>query len=260
MTAAGLIRSNATARGLIVAAAALVGVSATARLGCWQLDRAAQKEAQQRSLDSRSALPKLRMADLASTADAAAAQHDRRIDVQGRWLASATVFLENRQMNGRAGFFVVTPLLPADGSTAVLVQRGFTPRDNDDRTRLPTPTASTGESIVRFTGRIAPPPARLYEFAASPPGLIRQNLDPDAFAREIGRPLRPLSIVQDAPAAAGADAPLVPDALQRHWPRPALDVQKHYGYAFQWFALCALTAGLYVRFQIVRPRRWRRVG
>jgi surfeit locus 1 family protein len=32
-------------------------------------------------------------------------------------------------------------------------------------------------------------------------------------------------------------------------------VQKHYGYAFQWFALCALIGGLHVWFRIIRPRR-----
>ena len=37
--------------------------------------------------------------------------------------------------------------------------------------------------------------------------------------------------------------------------RPAAGVDKHHGYAFQWFALCALTAGLYVWFQIIQPRR-----
>ena len=36
---------------------------------------------------------------------------------------------------------------------------------------------------------------------------------------------------------------------------PAADVHKHYGYAFQWFALCALIVGLYVWFQLIRPRR-----
>ena len=45
------------------------------------------------------------------------------------------------------------------------------------------------------------------------------------------------------------------DGLLRQWPRPALDVHKHYGYAFQWFALCALMTGLYVWFQLVLPRR-----
>jgi surfeit locus 1 family protein len=32
-------------------------------------------------------------------------------------------------------------------------------------------------------------------------------------------------------------------------------VHKHYGYAFQWFALSALTCGLYAWFQLIRPRR-----
>jgi len=59
--------------------------------------------------------------------------------------------------------------------------------------------------------------------------------------------------VQQADGAA-ADA----DGLLRHWPAPAFDVHKHYGYAFQWFALAALITGLYVWFQLVRPRLRRR--
>ena len=47
-------------------------------------------------------------------------------------------------------------------------------------------------------------------------------------------------------------------SVAREWPRPAVDVQKHYGYAFQWFALGALMAGLYVWFQLVRPRLGKR--
>ena len=52
-----------------------------------------------------------------------------------------------------------------------------------------------------------------------------------------------------APAAEGADG------LHRHWPPPAVDVHKHYGYAFQWFALAALILGLYVWFQVLAPFR-----
>ena len=36
-------------------------------------------------------------------------------------------------------------------------------------------------------------------------------------------------------------------------------MQKHYGYAFQWFALAALIAVLYVWFRLVRPRQRRRM-
>ena len=34
----------------------------------------------------------------------------------------------------------------------------------------------------------------------------------------------------------------------------ALGVEKHYGYAFQWFAMSALVLGLYLWFQWLRPR------
>jgi surfeit locus 1 family protein len=36
---------------------------------------------------------------------------------------------------------------------------------------------------------------------------------------------------------------------------PDAGLQKNYGYAFQWFALCALILGLYVWFQLIQPRR-----
>ena len=164
-------------------------------------------------------------------------------------MADATVFLDNRQMNARPGFFVVTPLKLAGSGEAVLVQRGWSPRDFTDRARVPAVPTSSGE--VEVAGQIAPPPARLYEFAGSASGPIRQNLYLDAFSRELGVPLKPLSVLQD-------DAPAAADGLLRQWPRPAVDVHKHYGYAFQWFALCALMAGLYVWFQLVRPRLQRR--
>ena len=108
--------------------------------------------------------------------------------------------------------------------------------------------ARTPTTMVEVLGRIAPPPSRLYEFAGQDAGSIRQNLDIVEFAREASLSLRPLSVVQtDSPDTAG-------DGLLREWPQPAADVHKHYGYAFQWFALGALMTGLYVWFQLVRPR------
>ena len=191
----------------------------------------------------------LAAAELARSAGEAAAQHHRRITLEGRWVGGRTVYLDNRPMDGRAGFYVVTPLALADGD-AVLVQRGWVPRDAADRSRVPQ--VATPEAVVRVDGRIAPPPSRLFELGAEQQGVIRQNLDLDAFGRETGLRLRPLSVQQlDAP---GAPA----DGLLRRWPAPAVDVHKHYGYAFQWFALASLITGLYVWFQLVRPRLRRR--
>ena len=233
-------------RAAVVLLATVLGVAVAARLGLWQLDRAAQKQALQTAQDARSGLPALSAANLARTPEQAATQHHRAVRLQGHWLPERTVFLDNRQMKGRPGFFVVTPLQLVDEKDAVLVQRGWAPRSMLERTSLPAVPFAAG--AVEVLGSIAPPPSRLYDFAGNETGLIRQNLDVAAFAHEASLSLRPLSILQsDSAGTAG-------DGLLRQWPQPAVDVHKHFGYAFQWFALGALMTGLYVWFHLVRPR------
>ena len=237
-------------RSAIVLLAAIAAAALTARLGLWQLDRAAQKTALQQALQQQRALPPLLQAQLAREAADVPAQLHRIVRLQGRWLAAHTVFLENRQMNGQPGFYAVTPLQLDDGS-AVLVQRGWVPRDLMNRTRVVAPPPPDG--VVQVAGRIAPGPARLYEFDGAASGAIRQNLEAVSFARETGLPLRPLAVVQENDATTPANI----DGLLRQWPQPTTGVEKHYGYAFQWFALCALIIGLYVWYQVIRPARRR---
>jgi surfeit locus 1 family protein len=231
-------------RRVVPALAALAVALLTARLGVWQLDRAAQKIAQREALAARGGLPPIDDAALARRIDEVDAQLQRRAVVHGHWLAPRTVFLDNRPMDGRVGFVVVTPLRLDDG-TALLVERGWQPRDFEDRTNVRPPPTPDGPVVVE--GRLTPGPARLFQFSADVSGPIRQNVDLDRFAREIDVPLRPLGLRQT-----GGDAA---DGLRRDWPAPATDVQKHYGYAVQWFALCGLTLFLYVWFQHLRPRR-----
>ena len=241
-----VIAANPRWRSALVLLATVLSVAVAARLCLWQLDRAAQKEALQAAQQARAGLPALGATGLAHSAEEATAQHYRAVRLQGHWLPERTVFLDNRQMNGRPGFFVVTPLQLLDQNDAVLVQRGWAPRDQLDRTLLPVVPTPAG--VVEVLGRIAPPPSRLYQFAGNEAGPIRQNLDVADFAREVSVSLRPLSVLQsDSAGTAG-------DGLLRQWPPPAVDVHKHYGYAFQWFALGALMTGLYVWFQLVRPR------
>ncbi len=229
---------------LVLFTAALLAALGTARLGWWQMDRAAQKNALQTSLDARWAMPPLPMSALARDESAALLQHHRQVRLSGEWLGQYTVFLDNRQMAGRPGFFVVTPLRLTDGSV-VLVQRGWLARHPQDRARVIAPPTPVGQ--VQLLTRVAPPPGRLFEFDPAASGAIRQNLPLAEFARETGLPLLPLSLVQLDEAASASDG------LLRDWPRPAADVHKHFGYAFQWFALSLLIVGLFVWFQLIRP-------
>lgn len=231
-----------------VTLAAVLAVALTARLGWWQLDRAAQKLAFAGEQLQQADRPPLSASELPPAGDEAREAWYRRITVEGHWLPATTLYLDNRQMRGRPGFFVLTALqLP--GGDAVLVQRGWLPRDLQERSRIPA--YSTPEGLVRLQARMAPPPSRLAQLGEEAAGPIRQNVELSALARETGLRLRAFSLQQLADPAAPADG------LLREWPQPAVDVQKHYGYAFQWFALAALIAGLYVWFQLVRPRRLR---
>lgn len=231
---------NERSRFWLITLLALLAVAVTASLGRWQLSRAATKEALQASMEARLAEPVLDGATLRGEVVADALLH-RRIVARGQWLADRTVFLDNRQMNGRVGFFVVTPLRLEGSDAAVLVQRGWVPRNFEDRNRVPVVETPAGP--VTVVGRIVPPPGKLYELGATEAGPIRQNLDLAQFKAETGLPLAAVSIQQMD--AAG-------DGLARDWPPGNTGVDKHYGYAFQWFGLCALIAVLYVWFQIVR--------
>lgn len=250
----------------IIALAALVTAAVTARLGVWQLDRAAQKESVQAAIEARALMPEVAVADLATDPGQATAQHHRVARLQGRWMSEHTVFLDNRPMGGRAGFHVLTPLRLEDGS-AVVVQRGWQPRDLRDRTLTqPVPGESSDTVLVR--GRLAPPPSRLMEFDAADQGVVRQNLDMGLYAAQTGVRLRPVTLVQleqalvCAPGASATPDCSVPleDGLRREWAVVAGTADKNRGYAAQWFALSALVLGLYVWFQLIVPWRQRRVG
>lgn len=231
------------ARRVIVLIAALVVAVGTARLGMWQLDRAAQRTARFQAQQDQATLPALASSELPIGPPLPAQLLFRRVRLAGHWLAERTVYLDNRQMNGQPGFFVVTPLL-LGANDAVLVQRGWLPRDPAVRSRIVLPP--TPSTRVEIEGHIAPGAARLFEFDAAASGPIRQNIDIDRYARETGLHLRPLLVLQDRGDGS--------DGLRREWSPAVLDVSTNYGYALQWFSLSALVTGLYVWFQLIRPR------
>ena len=233
-------------RGLVLLLATVAGIAIAARLGFWQLGRADQKEALQSALDARSRLPPLDARSLAKDVREAEQQHFRPVVVSGRWRADRTVFLDNRQMDGKPGFFVVTPLAIDGRPEAVLVQRGWVPRNFIDRTQLPAVDAPAGQ--VTVIGSVAPSPGRMFQFDGAESGPIRQNIDLAAFASEARLDLLPLTILQRDETGVALDG------LSRRWAAPASDVQKHYGYAFQWFAIATGILCLYVWHRFIRPR------
>lgn len=256
----------------VIAVAAMVTIGATASLGRWQLSRAAQKEALQAESESQSRRPEVDQQTFLA-ADKISDEMQRPVRLRGLWVGTQTVYLDNRQMRGLPGFYVLTPFALEGSNQTVMVQRGWIQRNFENRTQLQP--VETPAGLVEVVGRIAPPPSHLMELGKSVvvapaaaqasvsttslvtadtkatiegSSAIRQNLDLDAFRVETGLPLRTDVSLQQSGAAS--------EGLQRDWPAPALGIERHYGYAFQWFALSALIALLYVWFQLIAP--WRK--
>ncbi|MEJ8855716.1 SURF1 family protein [Variovorax robiniae] len=244
----------------LVTVVTVLTFAATLSLGEWQLSRAAQKEALQAAIEAQKTQPPLGQQDFLAMAKPAEVMH-RPVHLRGLWLAPQTVYLDNRQMGGVPGFYVVTPFAIEGSQQTVMVQRGWIQRNFEDRTKLQP--VQTPPGLVELDARIEPPPSHLLELGKTPepaattvesPGSspIRQNLDLEAFKAESKLPLRTDVSLQQTGAAS--------EGLQRNWPAPAFGIEKHYGYAFQWFGLAALVTILYVWFQIVAPFRRARRG
>lgn len=259
-TPAKAMPSAKGARRWLLAAVTALAMAATASLGVWQLQRAAFKETLASQIESQSKLAALQEMP---AGDAQALLH-RRVNLRGAWLYQYTIYLDNRYMGGRPGFIVATPLQLDQGKQVVWVQRGWLARDPQDRTRVPSLAATAGPVMVQ--GRVVAQVSRVYALGAatealatasapqaSAPGAARasrigQNLPAVDFGP--ATQLLPVAVLQTAPEVAEP-----PDGLQRDWTPLDSGVDKHYGYAFQWFALCGLIMVLYAWFQFIAPRR-----
>lgn len=264
-------------RSWVILLATVAGVGLTSALGRWQLSRADQKLALHDTMVSRQHLSALNNEALPCDPASWQGSEQRPVRLQGTWRHDLTVYLDNRPMDGRAGFVVLTPLSLAPVANqgtnpgtdthacpeqVVLVQRGWVPRHQLDRTLVPP--VPTWPGLVVVTGRLAPAPSQLMNLGAAsdPPGQIRQNVDLSALSRQWRLGLRPGSIQQLVPEqslTSSEPTSTMPapesDSLLRHWWQPSADVVKHQAYAAQWFAMAAIMAGLYLWFQWIKPRR-----
>ncbi|MGO4326471.1 SURF1 family protein [Cupriavidus sp. 2TAF22] len=234
----------------VPAIAALVVIAVTCALGNWQLNRAHEKLARAARQQALAAEPPLQVGQALIAGPVA----ERRVHVRGRFDAAHTVLLDNRPhgngTDSRAGFMVLTPLRVVDGdpaAPALLVLRGWLPRDAQERTRIaPFPTP---EAEVELDGTALETVPRVFSLgrdAGSEAGQkIRQNVDIAAFARELGVPLQPFVLEQRSESG---------DGLARDWAPADTGADRHYGYAFQWFGLAALTLVLLVALS------WRRAA
>lgn len=232
-------------RKLILAfAAAAIGFAAAVSLGNWQTRRGDAKLALQAQSDAAERAAALEIGASRASIEEAAANLPRRVRVSGVFDPAGTVYLDNRMLGSVAGYYVITPLVIRDDLPAVLIDRGFKARSAGERAEG---AAAPPAGRVSVEGMAVVRPSTLFELGSAPklqvPGFW-QNLDYDAYERAAKRSVARF-VVRPSDAVRSAD---VADNLRREWPQVASGVDKHRGYALQWYALAGLIAVLAATF------------
>ncbi len=223
--------------------ATLVLLPCLVALGLWQLDRSRQKLEIRNAMLEAAARTPLTLADEVLTVETV---RFRTVQIKGTYDTADQFLLDNKIHRGQAGYHVITPFQPSDASTRVLVNRGWLPW-GVDRNVLPAAPAPGGE--VEVTGRAVIPAAGYFELETQTPDTttkVWQNLDLEKFGTLVEYRLQPFVVELDSESQAGG--------FQREWPEQSDDwVERHKGYAFQWFGL-AITL-VVINFVLWRRRR-----
>lgn len=221
----------------LVATIALIALGAV--LGNWQLHRAAEKRALKQAYAERGREPPVQVPAIA--ADPAELEL-RKVEVRGRFEPKLAVYVDNRVYRGGAGYHVIMPVSIAASGRYVLVNRGWIAALPG---RREAPPVATPAGEVTVTGTAIVPSTRFVELSTKvAEGNIWQNLVLERYRQATQIEIQPFVIQQESS---------LDDGLVRDWPAPDFGIEKHYGYAFQWFAL-SLTTFIYYVVAHVRKR------
>ena len=205
-------------------------------IGRWQLHRADEKRALYDAFASG--------AGSTQTIDAAGGPLPRyqHVEASGRYDPAAQILIDNMiTADGRAGYFVITPLQNSDGRW-LLVNRGWIPIGES---RAELPAVPVPGDIRRIRGRVDQLPKPGIEIGKIPP------LSPPFPIRAAFPSLGEIRAVLGARAWTNtAEVVLLdanePDGYLRQWAAPGFPPMRHLAYAVQWFGLALALSVIYI--------------
>ena len=226
------MRMSFTFRFIPFLAAVMVALIALS-LGNWQSRRAEEKQRLASEQTLQAALPPL---DMQLLNEGKAPAYFRSVQMTGSFIAQWPIYLDNRPYQGKAGFYLIMPFKLKDSEKILLVMRGWLPRDAQNRVQLPI--IPTPQGVLQLEGKVRESVGHVMQLGSEPAlqsGVIRQNLEVTELSKASGLKLENFIIEQISDTE---------DGLIRDWPQPSLGIEKHRGYAFQWYGL-AVTALLF---------------
>lgn len=173
----------------------------------------------------------------------AASDEYRRIRAEGRFLHDRETLVQAVTDRG-GGYWVMTPLAQADGTT-ILVNRGFVPPEwRDPAIRKPGPAEASVIGLLRLT---------------EPGGAFLRRNDPPAgrwYSRDVAAIASARGLADTAPYFIDVDAAPNPGGLPVGGLTVVAFQNNHLVYAATWYALALMVMGaawLFVREERRRP-------
>jgi cytochrome oxidase assembly protein ShyY1 len=225
-------------------------VAAFTLLAPWQFGREEQRDAQQRAIDTATALAPVPLAELVPPGDAVTSEDEwRQVTVSGSYVPDGEGLVRLRVVDGQPAFEVLTPFRTDDGRLITVNRGSVTAESGSAVPDYPLPPAGTVTLTARLRLDETDPQGRAaiesdghrQVYAADSRALAAATgltLEPGFLQLTAGQPgvLRPLDV---APTS-GGEAPFT-----------------NFSYALQWltFGVIALFAlGYFVRLELLQRR------
>jgi len=214
----------------------VAGSAVCVRLGIWQLDRLAQRREfnahyLETSMTSPLFLTSAPGEDLTS-------MEYRIISVTGKYDPDNQVVLRNQYHDNQPGYFLLTPLILADG-TRILIERGWIPAQGNANPSDWRKYDQTGEVTIDGIIRLGPSAPELGGIPDPelPAGQTRlyfwNNINMERIGKQMPASLLPVFVQPNPdPVPAGPPYPY----------QPTIEISEgpHLGYALQWFTFATL--------------------
>lgn len=220
----------------------LLAVVVMVKLGFWQLDRAAEKQAlfddyQQSASDSMTSLANLNTLKRQP-------QRFERIQASGHFDPQRYFLIDNKISDGVPGYHVIGLLKLSDHSSYLAVNLGWL---KAPRLRSELPEVKLPSQAVKVTGLVQLPQENVFisNEQEQAVGIWPQRVPefiPKQVAENYQIPLQPFVVLLAEQQSFG---------YKRQWQPNVMPPEKHHGYALQWFSL-AMAALVIFGFAVIK--------
>ena len=211
-------------------------------LGFWQLERADDK----RSIEASIKQANTGSVELIKKEEGLQSKEYYEVRLQGKYLSDKQFIYDNQIVDQVSGYYVLTPYALEGQSKSILINRGFIPW-NGRRDKLAD--IVIGQETREIKVQISKPIKRMElkpsEVSIQFPALI-QSIDLQDMADRAKVDFSSVIGLLDASASNG---------FIRKWEPYTGSIEKHIGYAVQWFLMALVLAIIGIRIAIKQRKK-----